>query len=273
MAQAHARLLITTTLFAIALCWLAGCQNQQYVQNLPPPNFNGPAILTPALVVPPAPQPPPQVTLNRQSSPPVKENLSSAFGSVPRSWIPNVTPRPWKWIVIHHSATPSGNAAVFDKMHRDKGWDELGYHFVIGNGTQSGDGQIEVGPRWPKQKWGAHAKTPNNEFNERGIGICLVGNFDVERPTPAQMRSLTRLVAYLMRTYNISPRDVIGHGETKATDCPGRYMNVAAVRRAVAQALAGGGARASEASGLSAAELDELSETVASMMADTRSTP
>ena len=281
MAQAHVpqahthRHLLSITLTAIALALLAGCQNQQYVQNLPSPNFNGPAILAPAPVMPPAPQPPPQVTLNTHASP-VKENSPGGFGSVPRSWIPNVTPRPWKWIVIHHSATPAGNAAVFDKMHREKGWDELGYHFVIGNGPQSGDGQIEVGPRWPKQKWGAHAKTPNNEFNERGIGICLVGNFDVERPTPAQMRSLTRLVAYLMRTYNISPRDVIGHGETKATDCPGRYMNVAAVRRAVAQALAGGGgggAKAGEASGLSAAEVDALSETLASMLADTRSTP
>ena len=28
---------------------------------------------------------------------------------------------------------------------RAKGWDELGYDFVIGNGTDTGDGQIEVG--------------------------------------------------------------------------------------------------------------------------------
>jgi hypothetical protein len=276
MAQAHARHLFPIALTAFALGLLAGCQNRQYVQNLPSPNFNGPAIVSPAPVMPPAPQPqPPQVALNAQASPPInKQSNSGAFGAVPKSWVPVVSPRPWKWIVIHHSATPAGNAAVFDKMHRDKGWDELGYHFVIGNGTQSGDGQIEVGPRWPKQKWGAHAKTPNNEFNERGIGICLVGNFDVERPTPAQVRSLTRLVAYLMKTYNISARDVIGHGETKATDCPGRYMNVAAVRRAVAQALAGG-ANAADTSAISSAAdelIDEIgqTQTAGSTLADMR---
>jgi hypothetical protein len=128
-------------------------------------------------------------------------------------------------------------------MHRAKGWDELGYDFVIGNGTDTSDGLIEVGPRWTKQKIGAHAKTPDNRFNEFGIGICLVGNFEVERPTPAQVRSLTRLVAYLMRTYQISPDRVLGHGDTKPTECPGRYMNVAMIRRQAAQLADMGGAQ------------------------------
>jgi N-acetyl-anhydromuramyl-L-alanine amidase AmpD len=118
-------------------------------------------------------------------------------------------------------------------MHRAKGWDELGYHFVIGNGTGSGDGQIEVGPRWAKQKWGAHAKTADQRYNNYGIGICLVGNFDIERPTRAQMESVARLVGYLMKTYRIPAVAVVGHSETKATECPGRHMNVAEVRRVV----------------------------------------
>ena len=44
-------------------------------------------------------------------------------------------------IVIHHSATDRGGAKAFDEYHRKKnGWDELGYHFVIGNGTDTPDG-------------------------------------------------------------------------------------------------------------------------------------
>jgi N-acetyl-anhydromuramyl-L-alanine amidase AmpD len=112
---------------------------------------------------------------------------------------------------------------------------------VIGNGTESGDGQIEVGPRWPKQKWGAHAKTPNNEFNDYGIGICLVGNFDIERPTAAQMRSLAKLVAYLEKNYRVPASRVLGHSDTKPTDCPGRNLSVATVRRMASQALADSG--------------------------------
>jgi N-acetyl-anhydromuramyl-L-alanine amidase AmpD len=161
---------------------------------------------------------------------------------VPREWIPNPgAKRDWYWIVIHHSATPSGSEKDFDREHKEKGWDECGYHFVIGNGTNSGNGQIEIGPRWPKQKYGAHAKTPDNRFNEHGIGICLVGNFDVDRPTTAQMASLTKLVKYLMVTYNIPATRVLGHRDTKPTDCPGRNFNVAIVRRAVQQQLAESG--------------------------------
>jgi hypothetical protein len=158
-------------------------------------------------------------------------------------WVPPVAPRPWKAIVIHHSATTTGGAAAFDKDHRAKGWDELGYDFVIGNGTDTPDGLIEVGPRWTKQKIGAHAKTPDNYYNEYGVGICLVGNFMEERPTPRQIQSLIRLTSYLMKTYHIPPQDVLGHGDTKATECPGKYLDVAMVRRQAA-ILAGYGSTA-----------------------------
>ena len=128
----------------------------------------------------------------------------------------------WTWIIVHHSDSDYGSAAVIDKWHRDRGFDELGYHSVIGNGTNSGDGQIEVGPRWKKQKM--MGVIPNNaldnRYNEHGIGICLVGDFDKTRPTAAQRRSLTKLILYLMRTYEITPDHVLGHGETKDTEVP-----------------------------------------------------
>ncbi len=120
---------------------------------------------------------------------------------------------------------------VFDREHKAKGWDGVGYHFVIGNGTNSSDGQIEVTPRWPVQKWGAHAKTADNRYNEYGIGICMVGNFDVERPTAKQLASLARLVAYLSKTYHISVTNVIGHRDTKPTDCPGKYVSLPIIRQ------------------------------------------
>jgi len=163
------------------------------------------------------------------------------FADIPVSWIPPVAPRPWKWIVIHHTATSFGNAAIVTRWHLARGFDEMGYHFLIDNGNGGPDGRVEVGTRWPKQKWGAHTKTPDNQFNNYGIGICLVGNFDITHPTPAQLHSLTRLVAYLMLTYHISPDHVLGHNNCKPTDCPGRYMNVAAVRRAAVRMLVDAG--------------------------------
>jgi len=123
----------------------------------------------------------------------------------------------WRYIIIHHSATPDGNAAKFDREHRDKGWDELGYHFVIDNGNPSRDGLIEVGSRWRTQKHGAHCKTNDNRFNDFGIGVCLVGNFENDRPTAAQMASLKMLVGYLADQYHISVNNILGHGEAVAT--------------------------------------------------------
>lgn len=132
----------------------------------------------------------------------------------------------WRYIVIHHSATDGGNAAVFDAAHRGRGWDELGYHFVINNGVGGADGQVEVGSRWRSQKHGAHCRTPGNEHNEHGIGVCLVGDFSNRRPSRAQLLALRNLVGRLAERYDIPPEGVIGHSEApqQATACPGSYL-------------------------------------------------
>jgi N-acetylmuramoyl-L-alanine amidase len=207
-----------------ALMLLGGCQQPKstLITPLPSAYLDGPVVVAPPAT--PHLHPAPQARAPRPRQ-----------GDVPSDWIPPIAANSWRWIVIHHSATPAGNAAQFDREHRRKGWDELGYHFVIGNGTGSRDGQIEVGSRWPKQKWGAHARTSSQEFNNFGIGICLVGNFDIERPTPAQTKALAKLVAHLMKTYHVSADRVLGHGDTKPTDCPGRNVSLAEVRRMAAQ--------------------------------------
>jgi hypothetical protein len=222
-----------TAVIIAGLFLLVGCQaNSGLVENLPAPNFNAPDVAAPPRTIAMAPTPPPVQQPRMQTLRPLGSE---------RDWIPTAPTRQWKWIVIHHSATPSGSAAVFDRMHRAKGWDELGYHFVIGNGTDSGNGQIEVGSRWPKQKWGAHAKTPDNQYNDYGIGICLVGNFDIEQPTPQQMQSLAKIVSYMMKTYHIPASHVIGHKDTKSTDCPGKNMNLVQVRNMANRMLADAG--------------------------------
>jgi hypothetical protein len=133
-------------------------------------------------------------------------------------------PRPWRYIVIHHSAQESGNASTIDAAHRARGWDGLGYHFVIDNGNGGTDGKVEVGSRWKQQKWGAHTgNTPDNEYNNFGIGISLVGDFTNHLPSQAQLAAMDRLVQSLMTKYNISPQNVIGHREAPGakTECPG----------------------------------------------------
>jgi N-acetyl-anhydromuramyl-L-alanine amidase AmpD len=151
------------------------------------------------------------------------------------AWEPPGRSKAWQFIVLHHSATPAGSAAAFDKAHRDKGWDQLGYHFVIGNGNGSSNGLVEIGSRWPIQKYGAHTKTADNRYNDFGIGVCLVGNFDSARPTQQQIDATARLVGWLMARYNIPPERVITHGQAKPTACPGRYFPLAAVKQQAAR--------------------------------------
>jgi hypothetical protein len=235
---------------------LAGCQQGNSSANsslgLPAMTFDGPQVRSGAqspgngAILASATQKPTASVTESPIKPASTPDFSAlrvppADPSVPADWIPRATPRNWQWIVIHHSATTYGSAAIIDTWHRQRGFDCLGYHFVIDNGDGNPDGMVEPGPRWPIQKWGAHTRTADNRFNDFGIGICLVGNFDVDHPTPAQIKSLVRLVTYLMRTYHIPLDHVIGHSDAKPTDCPGRYLSVAHIRDLVQQELAQGG--------------------------------
>jgi len=165
-----------------------------------------------------------------------KPDLGGAAGAVPSAWYPpSWAEKKWTAIIIHHSGTQSGNAAIFDRWHREGNhWEGVGYDFVIGNGTDSSDGQVEVTFRWRQQKVGAHTGgTANNWANRDGIGICLVGNFDQTRPTPRQMESLVKLVKFLQRRYGISSDRIFGHGQTpgaRRTDCPGRNFPMAQLK-------------------------------------------
>ncbi len=131
---------------------------------------------------------------------------------------------PWRYVVIHHSATVEGNAKVFDRFHSRRRHMEhgLAYHFVIDNGNGGEDGHIEVGNRWKEQWPGGH--TANRLMNEIGIGICLVGNFEKTKPSRRQMESLVILVKLLQETCDIPNRNVILHRHVsqKGTLCPGR---------------------------------------------------
>jgi len=133
--------------------------------------------------------------------------------------------RNWQYIVIHHSATRSATLEAINRWHRETlHTADAGYHFIINNGRAEGtrNGEILATPRWTNQRAGAHCHVAGHpEFNAQGIGICLVGHFNREQPTAAQMASLETLVAALAARYHIPLERVVGHGELKNTECPG----------------------------------------------------
>jgi N-acetyl-anhydromuramyl-L-alanine amidase AmpD len=144
--------------------------------------------------------------------------------------------RPWKFIIIHHSATRVGNAAAFDAAHRARGMiNGLAYHFVIDNGSdEMPDGHIETGERWKTQRHGGHCRQAY--INETGIGICLVGDFTDSQPTPKQLDSLVLLIRSLQEQFNIPDDHVLGHGEVigEFSECPGRQFPWDALKKRLA---------------------------------------
>ena len=169
----------------------------------------------PISVLPPT-RPPPRPVV-RNTNPPQQ------------SWTPSmgISDR-WRYIVIHHSGSDASTPEGMRDWHvNGRGWKELGYHFVIGNGVGYADGRIYVSARWDKQMHGAHCKTPDNRYNKHGIGICLIGNLEAHAATYKQIESLARLVSFLSREGDISRSQILTHGGvTNRTACPGRYFSL-----------------------------------------------
>jgi hypothetical protein len=215
------RMLCRAMIFCGCLLILGGCASYEHMPQV----VDSPAIeprvvqLAPPKYVKPKPR---QETIQRD---------------FPRDWLPPArAEKQWTAIIVHHSATETGNSAIFDKMHREENhWIGIGYDFVIGNGTDSGDGQVEVTFRWRRQMAGAHCGgTPGNWANEDAVGICLVGNFDYRAPTARQMQSLSRLISFLQNRYGISMSRIYGHNSTpgaRITDCPGNKFPMARLKR------------------------------------------
>ncbi|HEY2680777.1 MAG TPA: N-acetylmuramoyl-L-alanine amidase [Candidatus Udaeobacter sp.] len=136
--------------------------------------------------------------------------------------------RRWQFIVVHNSGTRQGNARVFDYYHRHvrRMQNGLAYHFVIGNGTSTGDGQIEIGDRWRRQINGGHVHS--DYLNNISLGICLVGDFNRDQPTRAQLDACEELIRYLRDRCGKTERGTIPvkpHRDINPprwpTDCPG----------------------------------------------------
>jgi hypothetical protein len=148
-------------------------------------------------------------------------------------WVPEDRLKEWKFIVLHHSATSSGSVETIDEEHRQRRdrqgrpWRGIGYHFVVGNGQGMPDGEIRPTFRWTEQASGAHSG--NVEFNELGVGICLIGNFEQNRPTPRQLESTRQLVAALQQRLGIADSEILRHGDIKATACPGRLFSLKSI--------------------------------------------
>ena len=119
-------------------------------------------------------------------------------------------------IIIHCSATPAGcNFTVqdLDRWHRARGFNTIGYHYVIYL-----DGSIHPGRT--VDEIGAHCLG----HNAHSIGVCYIGGLDTDTlepadtRTPEQRAALRELIAKLQEQYPCAT--VHGHNEFADKACP-----------------------------------------------------
>lgn len=123
-----------------------------------------------------------------------------------------------KQIILHCAATPEGKsftAKDIDRMHKQRGFKKIGYHYVIDL-----DGTIEKGRE--ENEVGAHCIN----YNSKSIGICYIGGVAKNGKTPkdtrtdAQKLSMYKLVDTLMKKYNLDLSRVHCHYEYANKACP-----------------------------------------------------
>jgi len=132
-----------------------------------------------------------------------------------------------KFIVVHHTRGDYDSIDKIKEFHtKVRGWKDIGYHWVIGDGKGLIDGKLYKGR---SEKFiGAHVKG----FNQNSIGIVLVGNFDKAPPSKKQIETLIKFLKAKMKKYKISSGNILGHNETKdaTKTCPGRFIDMNWIR-------------------------------------------
>jgi len=122
-------------------------------------------------------------------------------------------------LVIHHSASKAATTkkADLERWHKERGFSQIGYHKVV-----EANGSIVNGRSESTQ--GAHAKGANMGT----LGVCVVGDFETETPSPAQIKSLVTVLSEWCKTHKLNSTNIYGHynvpGATTDTSCPGKNM-------------------------------------------------
>lgn len=121
-------------------------------------------------------------------------------------------------IVLHHTGSKSASVEWIHDGHVEKGWAGIGYHYFIKK-----DGKIYKGR--DEDVIGAHVK----RNNENSLGISLEGDFQIEKLTQEQNKSMLNLLKYLYIKYDI--KDLKGHRELWETFCPGENLKITSIKK------------------------------------------
>lgn len=127
-------------------------------------------------------------------------------------------------ITLHHTGSPKPMTMQEDATDRlqrlfqwgkeARNWWDVPYHYLIAR-----DGTIYEGrdPRF--------AGDTNTTYDTRGhLLISVMGNYDKQEPTEAQVTAITKLMSWAADKYDLTADQISGHFELADTGCPGASL-------------------------------------------------
>jgi hypothetical protein len=96
----------------------------------------------------------------------------------------------------------------------DRNWWDVPYHFLIDL-----DGRVYQGRDWRYQG------DTNTTYETAGhFLISVIGNYELQEPTPAQVRAVAELMAWAVARFELPLHRIGGHYDYAATSCPGVHF-------------------------------------------------
>ncbi len=157
--------------------------------------------------------------------------LAAELPVVPRRQWNRTPPNVWRLnrasgfsrITIHHAGTRvnrrTDRASIAEALnailrtHCDQRYGDIGYHLIVDYAGRIWEGRSLLYE-------GAHVSGANTG----NIGIMLIGNFEMQKASVAQLAAMEQTVALLRRRFGIPATRVFGHRDLGATVCPGRNL-------------------------------------------------
>jgi len=127
-------------------------------------------------------------------------------------------------VVLHHTVREDATVESLRHYHMtQRGWNDIAYHWIIGNGHGIDDGQLVKGRPSNIAGAGVYGR------NQNRLQIALVGNFCEHLPTRKQLSVLGTFLLVHCRHLPVN-----GHNEIALPDhptvCPGTLFPVSIVR-------------------------------------------
>ncbi|NDJ86920.1 MAG: hypothetical protein GYB66_13645 [Chloroflexi bacterium] len=123
----------------------------------------------------------------------------------------------YRTVVIHHSVIYEVDDlttmhAVQDMHLDERGWSDIAYHFCVGASGTVYEGRL-------MRLRGTHTAG----YNTGSLGVCLLGNFEMDTPSAEQLEATQSLVNWLALRLELS--HLAGHREfNPETRCPGENL-------------------------------------------------